>query len=262
MASMNWKEIEIAATNDTLVLVPVSVIEEHGPHLSLAVDCLCSYILCRLIREELKKFQRSSLISPPYYWGINNATGGFPGSFTVRKETLRYMIIDLLLSLHRWGFKRLFIINWHGDKEHLLTIVDAIQEAGVNFGVRAFIVLSEFEVERLKISQSIPYIVCIKEDQARQNYLDIHAGSDEVSIISNFFPEHVNEELASRLEPTNLTKEDLNIWNKGWFDTKTLIPEGYFGNPKDFSKEKGRVIIEQKSKLIATQIESFLRMNG
>jgi creatinine amidohydrolase len=47
MASITWKEIEIEAKNKFIVLFPIGVIEEHGPHLTLAIDSLSSYLLCR-----------------------------------------------------------------------------------------------------------------------------------------------------------------------------------------------------------------------
>ena len=259
MAKMNWKEIEEPVRQNALVLFPTGVIEEHGPHLSLAVDTLCSYTLSKQIKNELEKLNIYSIISPPYYWGINNATGGFPGSFTVRKETLRNIITDILLSLHRWGFKNIFIVNWHGDKEHIISITDGIRNAWINFGVKAFIILTEFEIERLKLSQKEPFILSIREENVEKNYVDIHAGPDEVSIILNYYPDHVNQKIAETLKPTNLTKKDIIIWNRGWSDTRTLIPEGYFGNPNDFSKENGKAIIEKKSKLIAEIINNFLK---
>ena len=261
MASMTWKEIEAEAENDAIVLFPVGVIEEHGPHLTLAIDSLCSYLLCKHIRKELEKKQIPSLISPPYYWGINNATAAFPGSFTIRKETFRNIIVDLLHCLHRWGFNNIFLINWHGDREHIFTLVDAISEARINFGVRCYILLTEYEIKRLKISCPQPLLIEVKYDPPIGDDVDIHAGSDEVSVILNYFPEHVNDELASQLEPTNLTKDDLKIWNKGWTDTRKLIPEGYFGNPSKFSREKGKKIIEEISIKYAKQIFMFLKEN-
>lgn len=261
MASMTWKEIEAEAILDSIILFPVGVIEEHGPHLTLAIDSLCSYLLCKYIKKELEKLHISSLISPPYYWGINNATAAFPGSFTVKKETFRNIIVDLLHCLHRWGFKKIFLINWHGDREHILTLVEAITGARKNFGINCYILLTEFEIKRLKILYPQPFLIKVKEVPANGDVVDIHAGSDEVSVILNYFPEHVNEELASKLEPTNLTKNDIKIWNKGWNDTRNLIPEGYFGNPNEFSREKGRKIIEEISKRYAKQITDFLKKN-
>jgi len=261
MASMTWKEIEIEVKKKSIVLFPIGVIEEHGPHLTLAIDSLCSYLLCRNVKNELNKLHISSIINPPYYWGINNATAAFPGSFTVRKETFRSIIVDLLHCLHRWGFTKIFLLNWHGDKEHIITIVDAIIEARINFGVRCYIFLTEFEIKRLGLSYPQPFLISVSDDPSEGDTIDIHAGSDEVSIILNYFPEHVNEVLASQLKPTNLTKEDIRTWNKGWGDTKRLIPDGYFGNPSEFSKNKGKKIIEEKSKRIAEKISYFLKLD-
>jgi creatinine amidohydrolase len=48
---------------------------------------------------------------PPFYWGMNNATGSFSGSFTFRPETVSAVIQDALESLRRWGFHQVFVIN-------------------------------------------------------------------------------------------------------------------------------------------------------
>jgi creatinine amidohydrolase len=258
MAVMNWKEVEKAAKDGAIILLPTGVIEEHGPHLSLAVDSLCGYLLCKKVREKLSKLDISSLITPPFYWGINNATGGFPGSFTVRKETLENMIIDILYSLKRWQFKEIFIINWHGDKEHILPIINSVKKAREKYDIKVFMVLSEFDIERLVMNQKEPYILPIKVEPLEQKILDIHAGLDEVSVISKYFPKHVNEKIASTLKATDLTKKDLITWNKGGSYTRSIIPEGYFGNPADFSKDKGELIIEKQSKIIAESIAAFL----
>jgi creatinine amidohydrolase len=179
----------------------------------------------------------------------------------VRKETFRNIIVDLLHCLHRWGFSRIFLINWHGDKEHILTLIDAIKQARINLGVRCYILLTEFEIKRLNISYPQPFLISVGEDPSEGDIIDIHAGSDEVSIILNYFPDHVNEVLASRLVPTNLTQNDIRIWNRGWKDTRNMIPEGFFGNPSEFSKDKGKKIIDMKSKRFAKQISDFLKKN-
>jgi creatinine amidohydrolase len=42
MVNMTWPEIEKAAEQAAMVLLPTGVIEEHGPHMGLGVDTLCS----------------------------------------------------------------------------------------------------------------------------------------------------------------------------------------------------------------------------
>ena len=79
MVDMNWLEVEKAAEEKAIVLLPTGVIEEHGPHMGLGVDTYCGYLLCKVTRKRLEDKGIRTLIAPPYYWGINNATGSFPG---------------------------------------------------------------------------------------------------------------------------------------------------------------------------------------
>ncbi len=76
------KQTKEAARQGTLVLFPAGVIEEHGPHLPLAVDVYGSYLQSRMVKSELEKRGIKSLIAPAFYWGINVATGSFGGSFS------------------------------------------------------------------------------------------------------------------------------------------------------------------------------------
>ena len=71
MAHMTYVQVEEAAKEGTIVLFPIGVIEEHGPHLPLAVDVYGSCLQSRAVKSELKKRGIKSLIAPPFYWGIN-----------------------------------------------------------------------------------------------------------------------------------------------------------------------------------------------
>ena len=108
MADMIYQEIEIAAKKNAVVLLPVAVIEEHGPHMCLGVDTYLAHNTCRNIRNKLLESEVNSLIAPPFYWGINFSTGAFAGSFTVREETMISLLVDILVCLKNWGFKKIF----------------------------------------------------------------------------------------------------------------------------------------------------------
>lgn len=110
MADMTYPQIEEAAKKDLPVLFPVGVIEEHGPHLCLGTDTYLAFHLCQLVRTKLAAQQIDSLIAPPFYWGINSATSGFAGSFTVKPETMVSVLLDILGCLKRWGFSQVFLV--------------------------------------------------------------------------------------------------------------------------------------------------------
>ena len=91
MVLENWQTIEKAGAEKRKVLFPIGVIEEHGPHIPLGSDILWSCAMCRMVREKLSANGCDSVIAPPYYWGVNYCTGAFPGSFSLKPETMRLM---------------------------------------------------------------------------------------------------------------------------------------------------------------------------
>ena len=118
MVEMPWPEIEAAASRGANVLLPIGIIEEHGPHLGLAVDTYAACLVAMKVRRILFEQNIETIIAPPQYWGISRATAVFGGTFSIRPETMQSLIVDIMMNLSRWGFKRVFTINWHADMEH------------------------------------------------------------------------------------------------------------------------------------------------
>ncbi len=99
MVNMKWTDIEDYVNKNALVVLPLGVIEEHGPHLCLGTDILTAHIYCLSIKEKLEEEGHTVVIAPPFYWGICQSTGGFLGSFRIRKETAKALLYDILASL-------------------------------------------------------------------------------------------------------------------------------------------------------------------
>ena len=234
MVDMTWMEIEDAIKHKAIVLLPMGVIEEHGPHLGLAVDMYVSYLLAKLTKANLEKTGVRTLIAPPYYWGINILTNSFPGSFTVRPETMQAVIFDTLSCLKGWGIDYAFTINWHGEVRHNLTILEAVKEARLKTGIKAFALLTDTETRNLKLGGNEEYVTIRKSAPpapAASPYLDLHAGSQETAIMLAYFAEQVKISMINSLIPTKITFEDLKVMRKGGDEARNLIPLGYFGNP-------------------------------
>jgi creatinine amidohydrolase len=262
MVEMPWPAVEEAAKEGALVLLPTGVIEEHGPHMGLGVDTLCSVLSCKLTRKKLEDRGVKALIAPPYYWGINNATGAFPGSFSVRKETMKAVLYDILACLRRWGFKNVFNLNWHGDEGHIMAILEALRDARTETGIRAYSILRAFDVRRLPITGKEPYVLVQKDGfppGPPPKYLEIHAESFETGLMASYFPEHVDTDLAKTLKSTDLTFKDLMVWRNGWDDAKKVTPLGYFGDPAGFDPEAAKLELEKHTGGLADLIADFLK---
>jgi creatinine amidohydrolase len=262
IVDMTWPQVEKAAQEGAIVLFPTAVIEAHGPHMGLGVDTYLAYLKCKLVRRRLESKGIKTIVAPPYYWGVNNNTGAFPGSFTLRKGTMKAVLYDTMASFKRWGFQYLFVINHHGDTEHNLTILDAVKEARIETGINAYYVLSEFDAKvRYRLTGREPHVFLIPTPvtQDRPQYLDVHAGGTETGMMVHYFPDQVDADLAKTLKPTNLTTRDLMEWDQSWSDARRITPLGYFGDPASFDPEAGHQKIESSVESLANLIESFMK---
>ena len=111
MADMQWPDIQRSANENAIVLLPMGVMEEHGPHLCIATDIYTAHIDCVHIKEVLEGQGYPAIIAPPFYWGVCQAAKGFIGSFNIRPETAQALLLDILTSLRDFGLKRMFGVN-------------------------------------------------------------------------------------------------------------------------------------------------------
>ena len=252
MADMTYQEIENLIKQEAIVLLPVAVIEEHGPHLPLGTDTYLTYSMFKYIQAELNDLNVKSVIAPPFYWGINVATSGFPGSFTVRVDTMKAVLKDTIECLHNWGFNNVYLLNLHGDYLHSKTIVETVKEIYElsSENKKVYNIIPEFFKEVLGVDGSEPYVLIQKDEEVQSDddgentvensYLDIHAGGFETSCMLLDFKELVNEELARKLESSKTTFELLSKWQKGGTEGREVTPLGYCGDPSNIDLKNAK----------------------
>src|ERR1044071_1400320 len=114
---MNTEQIKALDREKTVVLLPVGILEEHGPYLPSGSDV---YITDRrtsdLANALVERPGWKVLVFPliPLGTGPANTVGRkyvFPGSYTVRPSTLRTIFMDLGTDLGEQGFRWIFIVN-------------------------------------------------------------------------------------------------------------------------------------------------------
>lgn len=207
-----------------------------------------------------------SLITPPFYWGINVATGGFAGSFTVKPETMISVLCDILECLKKWGFENIFLLNFHGDLKHNVTILESVRKAYEELGIGSYFVVPEFFLRRAGISEVKPYMIIQPEkprngvEEARQQeYIDIHAGGFETSMMVKDFPGLVDIELARTLGSSRTTWEGLKVWQQGEEKAREITPLGYCGNPSDICIDAAKAFENEIAETIPGAISDFLK---
>lgn len=236
MVNLKWPEIQEFVDKEALVLLPLGVLEEHGPHLCLGTDIYTAQLHCQFVRQRLEEKGLSVVIAPPFYWGICQSTGSFIGSFRIRKETMKALLMDILGSLAEFGFKNVYGINAHGDIEQNVTLIEVFREAREKLNLNAGYAFSESVMHHYGLNGSEAYLCPFKPPAvqvSRAKAPDVHAGDIETATMNHFYPDLVDVPKARSLPPTQLSDDRIMDWLLGG-QTQELSPEGYLGAPADF----------------------------
>ena len=89
-------------------MVPLGSTEQHA-QLSLMVDCILSERVAVDAAEPL-----GIPVFPPVNYGITPYFKAYPGTISMRLETLIAVFRDVFDSLKRAGFRRIMVVNGHG----------------------------------------------------------------------------------------------------------------------------------------------------
>jgi creatinine amidohydrolase len=116
------KTTEFAALRpDTVAVLPVGAVEQHGPHLPVAVDACINESLIDLTIA--KAADLSILVLPMQAIGKSNEHLGFAGTLTLSAETVTRLWSEIGESVHRAGVRRMVIFNSHGGQPQIAEIV-------------------------------------------------------------------------------------------------------------------------------------------
>lgn len=108
IAQMHWSQVEAYLENDDRCILPLGSTEQHGP-LSLCVDAILAEKVSVDAAEPL-----GVPVFPRMNYGLCPYFAAYPGTVTLRVETLLAVVRDVLDSLRDTGFRRVLIVNGHG----------------------------------------------------------------------------------------------------------------------------------------------------
>jgi len=208
-----------AAKNGTVIIFPLGSMEEHGEHLPLGTDC----IQPEYVAVEVAK-KTGCLIAPPFRYGICNATRNFPGTLTIKFDTLYRVATDILSELVRSGFYRIIVMSGHAGSSHMVALRLAAQEiVNQNSGKVRIMVLSDFD-----FAEDVENLYAAPGDG--------HAGTLETSRIMSIKPELVKCE--GKAEKWRMPRFEVLA------NPEVAFPGGVNGDPTAASAEKGHKINE------------------
>jgi creatinine amidohydrolase len=120
----SWEDLTTADfegldPESTLALLPVSAIEQHGPHLPLGTDRLINRGILDAARGQLAPGLRV-LTLPDLAVGDSLEHSAFPGTLSLRPELLLEQWTELGRAVARVGLRKLVILNSHGGQVGLV----------------------------------------------------------------------------------------------------------------------------------------------
>ena len=113
ISQSNWTSIEEFLKTDDRCILPIGCTEQHA-HLSLATDSILAEKVSLDAAEPLK-----TPVFPVIPYGATPQFMAYPGTITLRVDTLCRVVEDILDSLVHHGFKRILIVNGHGGNSPL-----------------------------------------------------------------------------------------------------------------------------------------------
>jgi len=248
MQEMTWEEIQDYLKKNDIVIVPIGSTEQHGPHLPIGCDSL---VAIGLAEETAKRTQ--VIVTPPTWFGDSPHHMAFPGTISLRSETIIQLMKDICKSLIHHGFKKIIVINGHRGA-NIPALKIAMKRVKEECPTVFMAIVDPFDIGASIAKE-------IRESAPGEIF---HAEELETSHLLYLYPNLVHMEKAKREFkgwPSKFIIEDPYVsGDKVGFilsaqEEAKITKSGIIGDPTKASKEKG----ERYHKALVNNIVEFIQ---
>ena len=225
----------------TLAVVPIAAVEQHGPHLPTGVD----YILCTGVAEALEARLPETVLLTPTFW-LGASAHHLPIGATLDLQLPNHIeaLRDLGRSLLDDGFQRLLFLNGHGGNTDPMKV--ALRTLRISYPAAL-------------LSGGSYWDAAVAEREAileGDHKFVGHACEFETSLMLHLRADLVDE---SKLHDAGeLGPDELD----GFFlcrDMEERTREGFTGRPDLATAEKGRKLLEAIVSGLVVRVEKLLQ---
>lgn len=231
LAELTWKQIDALDRTKTVIFIPISPLEEHGPHLPSGTDLLTTIDATKEAMKLIhkKKPELQALLHPVIPLGHAQMTQGFPGTVTIPTKTIRTIVTDVISSFTRFNFRYFVVCTFHMDLGHLKGIYAAMNKVMKTPNVHV-------------IEPWGPYFYSHEADKREpkadfDTHLEIHGCYRETSLMSYQYPWLVDPNYKN-LPPFLFDVYSLKAVGRTLKDVGAK--EGYIGSPAQATTDYGR----------------------
>jgi creatinine amidohydrolase len=243
-----------------VVILPLGAVEQHGPHLPLLVDWLGAEELARHVAPHLGRAGYRVVLAPAVPYGASPLAETWPGTMSLSPVTLRRVIVEVIGSLARHGFRRFVLASYQADPAHVRALGEAKRALARRARGRARlqILFAGFSPEAASMAAMLdPRVRRLSRSPRPER--EWHAGELETALVLARRPDLVRRAVARRLPP---------VWvdvhaalRKGARRFEQLAPggDGYFGWPAAARAATARRALALRGRLMGRQIVRELR---
>jgi creatinine amidohydrolase len=249
LAELSWVELDSLDKDLTIVLLPLSPIEEHGPHLPIGTDIFGAQDIAALAAQNVLRENPEALVvvAPVIPLGCAPITADFPGTISLRGETFFNLMIDVCSGLARSGFKYIAIVNHHLDSVHLKAILEAIDTVSSRYPVHIIETAGRILYSGMEIAE-----IAKGAELGLAMRTEVHADVRETSYIRHSYPHLL------KLDPSTLAPVLIDIREglaQGFNTFREMgATQGYIGTPAAATDEIGRIHLEEQGHITADLI--------
>lgn len=235
-----WPDVEAYLKESSGIIVPIGSTEQHGPNGLIGTDAICPETVAAGVAREL-----GVMIGPTVNIGMAQHHMGFPGSITLRPATLLNVVRDVVESLARHGFGRIYFLNGHGG--NVATVNAAFSEVYTAYSLRGEACPFRCKIQNWWMGQGIKRQSHKLFGKAEGS----HATPSEVSLTYFAYPDQVRE---VAMQPELAPSGDIHDAQAFRHD----YPDGRIGsNPALASVEAGGQLYEAAVADIVRDYQAF-----
>lgn len=220
-------------------IIPIGVMEKHGPHLPLGTDLFLSREYA--LRATEKEY---AVVYPWYYFSQINEARHQPGTIVYSPELIWKMLQETLYELHRNGFEKIIIVNGHGGNNAFLNFFGMAQLSEPrDYSLYWFRPEGNADVEK-KVAEL-----------TQVDKFDSHAGNSETSEMVAAQPKLAHPERAGQQSGVDLErmKELKYIYSGIWWYAS--FPNHYGGDGTKANAEAGELLINETVRQLVEMIK-------
>lgn len=249
LSDLRGPEVDARLTRDSIIVLPLGAIEQHGPHLPLNTDFVVADAAARSAVERVGE-QVDAWLLPTLPFTKSNEHLWAAGTMSLTAETLMKVLDDLGRSIATTPARRLMFINGHGGNSALVAMMN--REIRLRHGLQTFLAHPHMPAD-----QGGP-------SSANELGMGIHGGMDETSVMLHLRPDLVDMDLAVRRVPEKLSEnEQVRFGGRvafGWL-SNDFFPDGHIGDPTGATADIGARMFESAVSSLCGAMEEISRFD-